>query len=380
LNRNVVGCGESEDGLAVIVDFPKAARQPARATDGERILFVRHGPGRGPHIRLSRFRPKIYQPMLDEFAIRYPELRQAIDVWETGTAPPPLDKYAAVVCVLCDPLRELYPECYRDASAVAEQANRLGIRVVNPPDALSNSIKSRQADLLTRAGIPTPKHVAFRNRQELVDAVRQVQFPAIVRADLLHAQQSMRLCRTAEEVLALREESIAYPGAIAELVDTREGFRKTMPGTPWATHFHKKRAFVFGEHVVNNHVFFGNSPIVGGKTSTFGHYQSLNPIRRMLANAACREHIELDYAYFRKGEEHSDQLRKVSKALGQEFVAIDYSCTADGGIVVWEANPHFCLYPWPFEVLARQRRLRERHGRFHEAIQQFFVDLQRGTR
>ena len=341
-----------------------------------RILVVRHGAGRDGRVRLPWLRPRAYQQILDRFAVRFPGLRAAIDTWDTGTPPPPaLEPYAAVLFLLGDPLKELFPRCYAEASALAAEASRLGIRLVNPPDALSNTIKSRQAALLLAAGIPTPKHYPFTCREELAAAARQVRYPAILRADLLHAQESMTKCYSESEVLALAPERVPFPGALAELVDTREGFRHTRPGTPWATHFHKKRAYVFGNHVVNNHMFFGLDPIVGGCSSTFGHYRSLNPIRRTIANARCREHIALDYAYFREGEEHAALLRKAARALELEFVAIDYASTAEGGVVVWEANPHFCFRPWPFQVLARKRKVAERYLRFEDAMRQFFLDL-----
>jgi hypothetical protein len=356
---------------------PETRRATSKGTG--RILLVRHGPGRGPHIRLSAFRAGVYDPLLADLAARYTDLRSAIDVWETGTKPPNLESTAAIVFILCDPLRELYPACYAEAEDLARRAQELHIRLVNPPSALSNSIKSRQAGLLAEAGVPTARHWPFASLAEFREILDHVPFPAFVRADLLHAQSQMFFCRTREEALGIPAGRIALPGCLAEFIDTREGFRQTAPDSPFAKYYHKKRAFVFGEHVVNNHIFFGAHPIVGSKSSTFGHYQSLNPIRRMIQNARCRPHVELDYQFFRREPEQVEMLRRTARALDLEFVAVDYSSKADGSIVVWEANPHFSLYLWPFEILPRLRRIPERHRRFHDVIQSFFRELQQGA-
>lgn len=318
--------------------------------------------------------------MLDDFAVRDPILRQSIDLWETGTRPPDLAKTAAVVFLLSDPLKELYPDCFRDAEALAQDARLRSIRVVNAPVALSNTAKSKQAELLLRAGIRTARHIGFSSLESFRDAVHAIAFPAIVRADLLHSQQRMIFCESREDALALPNTRVPLPGSIAEFIDTRESFRATAPDSEFAKYFHKKRAMVFGTRVLNNHIFFGRHPIVGSLSSTFGHYRSVNPLRRWIQNRRCRTHIELDYQYFRREPEDADVLRRTAEALELEYVAIDYSSTADGSVVVWEANPHFSLHDWPVGLLPRQRKTPERHRRFHDAIGAFFRELQKGAR
>lgn len=340
---------------------------------------MRHGPGRGPHIRLAALRPAVYQPLLDDFAIRYPDLRQSIDVWETGSPKPDLSPYAAIVFVLSDPLKELYPTCYAEAEELAQQARHLGAHIVNAPAALSNTVKSTQARLLEAAGVLTARHLRYQSLDDFRIAVNSADFPAIVRADLLHAQSRMFFCETREQALRIPPHKMAFPGCIAEFVDTRAGYREVAPDSPYAAYFHKKRSFVFGNEVVNNHIFFGPHPIVGAKTSTFGHYRSLNPIRRWRANARCQQHVELDYQFFRREPEEKEMLLRAARALDLEFIAFDYSVRADGNIVIWEGNPHFSLYLWPMEILPVQRKIKERHRRFHDVIYTFFRDLQQGV-
>ncbi len=351
------------------------------------ILLVRHGPGRG---RI----PSYLEPALDRLAACAPELRARVRLHETGVAGglfarkrPPLDDVRAVVFWLADPLRELYPDCYAEASEIAAAAAARGAHLVNPPDALSNSVKSVQARIWHTAGIPTPSHEPFRSRAELEAILDRHAYPLLIRADLLHTQQALHFCRTPEEARALPPAAIAYPGTVATYVDTRAGFRHGAPGTIWAALYHKKRAFVFGDAVRTNHVFFSERPIVSLHTSTYRSAwyggrvcRSLAPLLAPLVvrlHARERACLEADYAYFAQPPPaaHVELLRRAAHALGQEFTAIDYSETADGGLVLWEANPHFALPPWRKAVLARARRLRERIASYHDSIAAFFARL-----
>jgi hypothetical protein len=340
-----------------------------------RLLLVRHGPGRGPTIRLSKCRPKYFDPLLKDFARREPELRSQIGVWETGTPLPDLRDVRAILYLLQDPTRECFPECYADGMRLANEAKTQGIRLVNPPDVLSNSIKSTQASLWQAAGMPVPRQFAFSNRVEFERALIQTTFPAILRSDVLHAQVGMVFCYTKQEALTAADRNLPLPGTLSEFVDSREDYRSTMPGSIWAKFYHKKRAFVFGNRVRTNHIFFGKHPIVGSLSCSFDHYRSLNPLRRWKANRACKEHVEIDLAYFRKKTENEMELVAAAKALGMEFAAIDYSSKANGEIVLWEANPHFCIHAWPFQVLARQRKLADRMSAFHDSMAVFFKEL-----
>lgn len=343
-----------------------------------KLLLVRHGPGRGPHIRLRSFRPKYFEPVLRDFAKRYPALRSRVAFWETGDAIPDLSNVRAILFLLQDPTRECFPECFADAMRLAEAAQARDIRLVNPPEVLSNSIKSTQARLWQAAGMPVPRQFAFGNRGEFDIAVRSATFPAILRSDVLHAQVGMVFCESADEAIAAAKESLPLPGTLSEFVDTREDFRVTLPDSIWARFFHKKRAFVFGNRVRTNHVFFGPHPIVGSLSCSFDHYRSLNPVRRWQKTRACREHIALDLEYFHQKTENESELIAAANALGMEFAAIDYSSKANGEIVLWEANPHFCIHAWPFQVLAGPRKLSDRMTAFHDSMSEFFEDLLQG--
>ena len=347
----------------------------ARQASSSRLLLVRHGRGLGPPIRFRAIRPAQCQPMFDDIRRRYPSLGQCLDYWETGQPLPDLAGVRAVVFLLQDPLRERYPDCYRSASQLAEAAAAAGARLVNPPDSLSNTIKSRQSKLWRDAGIPTPASHSYESIQQLREAVAGLEGPVIIKADTLHAQQRTLICRGIEELNRIAASEVPTPGAVSPLVDTREGYRGLDPESPFATHFHKKRAMVFGRHVCNNHVFFADQPIVGCVSSTFGHFRSINPWRRLRQNAKYEAHLQCDFDYWSSPPEHADLLSRAAAVLGVEFAAIDYSVSADGGVTLWEANPFFSLHRWPYAVLGRRRKLKMRMPRIHDAAAMFFRDL-----
>ncbi len=351
------------------------AKIPGGQVDAGTLLIVRHGPGRGPRVRLRAFRPRYLERAFDDLARRAPALGRAIRQWETGHSLPDLDSVHAIVFLLGDPLRELFPDCHEEAERLAEMATTRGIRLINPPSALSNSIKSVQARRWRDAGIPCAEQFRFASRDELMALIDKVPFPALLRPDLHHAQASMFHCETAEDVHRLNAETIRYPGTLTPFVDCREGYRRVAPGTPWATHYHKKRILVFGDHVRTNHVFFSERPIVGLNSSTFGYYRSLNPVRRAILGHRYRTHFDCDNAFWELGSEHEELMVRAVRTLGLDLGAIDYATRADGSPVLWELNPNFALHMWPFEILPRRRRLKERMPSFHDALIDFLEDV-----
>jgi hypothetical protein len=336
------------------------------------ILLVRHGARRGPAIRFRKLRAPYFEPCLQDIEQFDPNLRKQLHIWETGNPYPDLDGVRAILFLLQDPLRELYPDCFADAVELAQRAKVRGIRIVNPPEALSNSIKTEQARLWRNAGIETPRVAGFQDANELLSLADVFPFPAIVRSDRLHAQKSMHWCDTREQVDRLDLKTLAYPGSISQFIDTRQGFQAADPNSEWAKYFHKKRALVIGDSVCHAHLFFSTHPIVGSRSCTFGHYRSLNPITRYRKTRACRPHMRMDWAFFEQEPEHAALMVRACRTLGLEIAAIDYSTCADGRAVLWEANPHFALHMWPFNVLEGPRRVRERWQKYHRLMVDYF--------
>ncbi len=340
----------------------------ADRSNGE-LWIVCHGPGRG------RLRGRAQR--LAEMSTRDQPWGPRVRVHETGSPPPDVSRARAVVFWLADPLREFYPDCFEEASAIAAAARGAGARVVNPPEALSNTIKSVQAQRWQSAGLPAAAARTFRTRAELDAVLAEASYPAIVRPDRLHAQHSTFYCASLRDARALAPRVEHFPGVVLTFIDTREGYRRSQPETVWARFYHKKRAMVFGDEVVSNHIFFSEHPICGLKRSRFAPYigrgRHWSPLARILPTD--RMVLAIDNSFWRTPPEHVPVLLGATRALDLDIAAIDYSTTADGGVVLWEANPFFEM-PKPEDgTMPRERHLDQRIAGFHRAIGRFLATL-----
>jgi hypothetical protein len=299
-------------------------------------------------------------------------------------ATPSLDGVAAVVFLLADPVRELYPECYAEASAIAAAAGRHGIRLVNPPDALSNTINSVQARLWSEAGIPCAPCVRVESRDDLERVARSATYPVIVRGDLLHGQQATFVCRGPDEVRALPGEGLPYPGQVVDFIDSRATHRAAAPDGVFARYYHRCRTYVFGRRVVPGAIYFSEHPIVGSGTATWARYQGrswfLEPLvwlrpedRRVVA--ADRALAAAPPAHPALMQRAAGSGQRAAGALGLEFAALDHVLLADGGLVFWEANPHPYIASLRLTPVASLRRIRSRTQRIYDAIGDFMGDL-----
>lgn len=348
----------------------------------EAILLVRHGAGRG---RI----PDYWDEALEHLARHHPRLWRRLRLHRTGEPLPGLDDVAAAVFWLGDPLEELYPRCFEEASEIASRVPR----VVNPPDALSNTIKSRQASLWRDAGLPTPPSRRFRTRDELESILDRVRYPVLLRPDREHSASRLHLCRSREEALSVPDDRLTYPGTATRFVDVRGGYRSTLPETLWARFHHKKRAFVFGETVVPGHMYFSSDPFVRAAGSTLAIHADARDLVRDLLNdiprwdrrlglsqkllrlvpigRTARRSVRREVHFTTSAPESPDLMRKAARALGLEFVALDYAVRADGRVVLWEANPYPWLTRWQRGILPTRRRLRDRNARLFDALAGF---------
>ncbi len=171
-------------------------------------------------------------------------------------------------------------------------------------------------------------------------------------------------------------------GAVVSFVDTRSGYARTQPGSIWERFYHKKRTFVFGSEVVQNHVYFSKHPICGLKRSTFARYMGgrwrwswtayLSPDQRRA--------LAIDGAFWPGPLEHTEVMRKAMAVLGLDFAALDYSVDADGQPILWEANPYFDLPDADQSAMPRERRLPTRIASYDRAIGRFLGATAGGRR
>ena len=74
-----------------------------------------------------------------------------------------------------------------------------------------------------------------------------------------------------------------------------------------------------------------------------------------------RRCIEADIEFANHDRAPVDLLLRAVHALGLEIAAVDYADLADGGAILWEANPHFLLPPLDHFYLVGPRQLRRRY-------------------
>lgn len=337
------------------------------------VLIVRHGPGRG--------RDLLILPQIEEhMAATRPWLRSRIRVHATGSPPPSLDGIVAILFLLGDPLKENYPDCFAEAVTIANEGRARGAKLLNPPENLSNSVKSRQAELWQRAGIPCANARAIRSATDLEPAMAALGLPMILRSDDQHVQFGVRICTRIKHVDEAKL-TLAFPAVALQLIDVRKRWREAAPDSVMARYYHKKRSMVYGDTVINNHVFFSRSPIVGQSSCTFmADRRRLRKLLRVIGigRARWRDTLAADYEYFHAPPEAVETMRRAVAALGLHMAAIDYASLPGGEVVLWEANPYVHLPPWHHAVLAEERHIRERTGRQIEVVTGWLERLAEG--
>ena len=339
-----------------------------------KVLIVRHGPRRG---RVPRY----FQDCLDYLARNRREVHRRLAFCVTGEPAPSLDAVGAVAFWLADPLREMYPACYADASAIAAEARERGVRLINPPEALSNSIKTRQSRLWRQAGLPTPLALPFATVSELQKLLAKLKPPLIVRPDRLHTQKGIHLCRTAEEALRAAKRLLPLPSLVVQLFDVRRSWALKDPHSVYARLFHKKRSFVLGSSVKAGHVFFAPTPIVATQTCTFfpPRRSKMGLPARPKPNTWDWQCVAEDNAFGNGVAEAPELMLRAAKALGLDYLALDYATSADGRIALWEANPYFFLPPLTHSMLPMERESERRYAAIYEAVGDFLLALVEGV-
>lgn len=337
------------------------------------VLVVVHGEGRGRALEIL--------PMVEaNLAATRPSLRPRVRIHATGSQRPRLDGVVAILFLLSDPLKENYPACYAEALEIAAEGRELGAKLLNPPESLSNSVKSRQAALWKSAGLPCAAARSLRSPADLEPAMAALGLPLIVRSDDSHVQRAVRVCKRPKHVDDAKA-GLVLPAVALQLIDVRARWREAAPGSLMARYHHKKRSMVYGDTVLNNHVYFSSSPIVGLATSTFvaDRRRWRRGLRALgIGRRRWEETLAADREYFDAPPEAPETMLGAVAALGLHVAAIDYASLPDGGVVLWEANPYVHLPPWHHSVLAEPRGIRERTARHVEGFTRWLERLANG--
>ena len=328
-----------------------------QTTQNSKILVVVHGRGRGREVPTG----KAFQKRL---AQTNHSLLQDIRIHETGAGVPSLADVRAIVFWLGDPLQQKYPDCYREAKAIADEAEALGLKVLNHPEALCNTSKTMQARIWSEKKVPSAAVRLVRNDSQLRSAVFELGKPCIVRSDCEHAQRDVTIVRNQED-LARCSLTSGTASAVLRLYDIRQEYRDVRGGFShlFREYHHKARAFVIGDQVMASHLFFSKSPIVGLSNSLFSRESSHN--RAVARKFGYHRHlldelIEADQQYFNSPVLGRAHLVQAVRSLGLDIAAVDYSIRPDGQVMIWEANPYFWLPEGESSVLSEERHAVQR--------------------
>ena len=277
----------------------------------------------------------------------------------TGNPAPSLSGVALVVFWLGDPLRQKYPDCYAEAAGIAQAARRRGIALLNAPEGLSNTSKADQSAIWAKAGIPSAPVRCVSSPQELVRAFTEFAGPCFLRGNDTHAERGLRVLRSAREA-HVAARALPGPAALVRIQDIRAEYRAAgaPPSSLFSRFHHKARAFVIRGEVKASHLFFSPDLAVGLSNSLFA--RESGPKHALLRRSGFRQSlfadlIAEDLAYFDTPVARKDVLAGAVAALGLDFAAVDYSLRPDGSVILWEANPFFCLPPGEESVLSAER-------------------------
>jgi hypothetical protein len=331
------------------------------------VLVVRHGPGRG---RIPRYGEHI----LDWLRAERPDLARRIRLHETGTGPIVLDDVRGVFFWLADPLQTKYPDCYGEALAIEEEAERRRLPVMNRPTALAKYGKGLQARRFDAAGVPSPPAIPVENLHDLGGCADRWGLPLLVRGGQSFSQEGTIVLRSNRDLRCLKPGRLPAQPIVTPLVDVRGPRAGSEARDLWSRYYHRKRVLLIGDICVPYSLFFARTPVVSQETSVYADFQSwrrrLRALGRLrkpaLAVAArrlgMRPALELESEFAETPLEQEDVFRRAGAALNLEFLAFDFASMPDGEILIWEANPYPYL-PAASDSLLRGWRNREARAR-----------------
>lgn len=324
------------------------------------ILIVIHGPGRGRDVPTG-------DVFMDRLRETDPDFAARIRFHRTGAAMPDLAGVSLVLFWLGDPLQEKYPECFADATGIANAARAAGIRILNSPEALNNTAKTRQSSIWYQERVPSARARIVNRPSNLQQVCKDLGGACIIRSDSEHAQRDVRIVRNADDARRAARECV-FPVAVIQMFDIRSEYRDAGadPSSLFTRYHHKARAFVFGDAVMPSHLFFATGLIVGLTNCLFK--RESRPRRRMAHKVGynlnlLKDMIREDRAYFDSDPIHARTLVLAVRALGLDFAAVDYSIRPDGSVILWEANPYFYLPHGDKSVFSAERGAVERVNR-----------------
>ncbi len=246
----------------------------------------------------------------------YPEASQLFEVHYLPHKIENWDSYALFIPWLQDPLKERFPEVYKQAKELELKCQENNIPIINPIDKLSNSIKSIAAETIRSVGIRTAKTILISNPETFKETLGGLSIPFFIREDCVHGSKTF-LIKHPDDLQNVPFESLSQPIAV-EFIDTQseDGL------------YRKYRYFAMGDEGIPGPLMVSNSWEVRDNKS------------RVINESIIAEEI----SYFSGNDPNHDILQKARKALGFDYMAFDYSYDSEGKLIVWEPNPFAVIW------------------------------------
>lgn len=232
-------------------------------------------------------------------------------------------QYAAVGFFYHDPLYELYPDVYAYAKRLEAICQEAGIPLINKPDALSNTVKSVQLNLLRQGGFQVAKAYPFSDVNEL-EKIPSNEYPIFIRIEAGHDSQGEFVQGPYKSFQELSEAFVPYnfkhrshhQGMVAiQFIETAK-----LNGL-----YAKYRCFVTKQAAIKAYAYYS--------TNWYIHYD-------IAVKNEETEAWNYIYASTPFTDEEIKLFLRANETLGLDFCAYDYSLKTDGSIVLWEGNPH----------------------------------------
>jgi hypothetical protein len=343
------------------------------------VLLVRHGPGRG---RIEGY----CNHVLDWLGAERPELSARVRLHETGTGPAALDDISAVFFWLADPLLD-YPDCYEEAIAIQEEAERRSLPMINRPTALATYGKDFQAERFLTEDIPTPRAVSVDSVTDLADCIDRLGLPLLVRGARSFSRQGTLIVRSRHQVDSLKQDDLPEHAIVTGLVDVKGPQAGYPTHDLWSRYYHRKRVLLIGDQCVPDSLYLGKDPLLQQSSSLYRDFHSwqtrLRPygwfgrqaIRVVRRRMGLLRAVELETEFTEAPVDADDLFKKAGAALGLEFLAFDYASLPDGSLLIWEANPYPHIPSTAGNILPHTRGVEPKVRNIYRAFARCFESL-----
>ena len=292
-------------GVALYAPYAMTDRRRNRACGGvdRRFLILRH----------SAKNPHFHDYFLNWMAEKIPSVRTLFEQRLLPCYRIDWSQYSVCAPWLQDPAEDWLPRgSWKRLQKIQQQCERQGIPVINPSQHLANATKSAGARIMAELGVRVPRAVPIQDSRLFCPHKQGLRFPLIIREDRKHSAPTC-LVQHERELRQVPWGRFACPVA-AEFIDVQD---------PKDGLYRKYRYLAAGNYGVPRHLIVSR------------HWE---------VRAGQREHNSQtqheEMCYLQQQDVNHETFQRVRQALELDLVALDYSYTRDGKLVVWEANPY----------------------------------------